>query len=167
MPHRGRKKLMKYTVRQRVFTIGAKYDITDTDGNPVYYVEGEIISLGRVLHIYDMQGSEAALIEQRLFTFGRKYDVSCRGTHCVTISKTPFTFFGSHYTIEGTDWEVEGAPMSHEFSVIDGAGRIVASISKKWFTWGDCYLIDVPAEDSLMGLAVVLAIDAVIDSSDN
>ena len=65
---------MKYTVRQRIFTIGAKYDITDTDGNPVYYVESEIISLGRVLHIYDMQGSEAALIEQRLFTFDRKYE---------------------------------------------------------------------------------------------
>ncbi len=156
---------MKYTIKQRVFTFGAKYDVTDINGNAVYYVEGEIISVGRVLHIYDMNGNEVALIKQRLFTFGPKYDVICGGVYRTTISKTPFTFFGSHYTIDGTDWEVEGAPMSHEFSVHDGSGREVASISKEWFTWGDCYLIDVSCADSLLGLSVVLAIDAVIDSS--
>lgn len=75
-----------------------------------------------------------------------------------------FTFIGSRYIIEGTDWQVEGAPFSHEFSITDGSGHEVASISREWFTWGDCYLIDVPYEDSLMGLAVVLAIDAVIDA---
>ena len=50
---------------------------------------------------------------------------------------------------------------------MDGSGNEVAQISKEWFTWGDCYLIDIAHEDSLMGLAVVLAIDAVIDAGRN
>ena len=155
---------MKYTVKQRVFSFGAKYDVWDTDGNPVYHVRGEILSLGRVLHIYDTRDNEVATVEQRLFTFGYKYDVYCGSPLRATISKKMFTFIGSRYIIEGTDWQVEGAPFSHKFSMTDGSGHEVASISREWFTWGDCYLIDVPYEDSLMGLAVVLAIDAVIDA---
>lgn len=158
---------MKYTIRQRVFSIGAKYDVTDINGAPVYHVRGEILSLGRVLHIYDMADNEVATVEQRLFTFGYKYDVYCGSSLRATISKQLFTFFGSRYVIDGTDWQVDGEIFSHDFSITDGSGREVASIHKEWFTWGDCYLIDVPYADSLMGLAVVLAIDAVIDSGRN
>lgn len=158
---------MKYTVKQRVFSFGAKYDVWDINGDPVYYVRGEILSLGRVLHIYDMNDNEVASVEQRLFTFGHKYDVFCGSSLVATISKQLFTFIGLRYTIEGTDWQVEGAPFSHEFSIADSRGREIASISREWFTWGDCYLIDISYENSLMGLAVVLAIDAVIDAGRN
>lgn len=36
------------------------------------------------------------------------------------------------------------------------------SISKEWFTWGDCYALDIAdSADEMLALAVVLAIDAV------
>ena len=156
---------MKFTVKQRVFSFGAKYDVWDIEGNPVYHVCGEVFSLGRVLHILDMNDNEVASVEQRIFTFGPKYDVYCGSELRATISKQLFTFIGSHYTIEGTDWEVEGAPLSHEFSIVDGSGNEVAQISKEWFTWGDAYQISIAEHvDAVTALAVVLVIDACIDA---
>ena len=87
---------MKYTVKQRVFSFGAKYDVWDTDGNPVYHVRGEILSLGRVLHIYDTRDNEVATVEQRLFTFGYKYDV-----YCGSSSELPSQRKCSHLSVRG------------------------------------------------------------------
>lgn len=36
------------------------------------------------------------------------------------------------------------------------------SLSKEWFTWGDCYALDIAdPKNETLALAVVLAIDAV------
>jgi len=52
---------------------------------------------------------------------------------------------------------------AHEYEISDPAGPVV-SISKEWFTWGDCYQLDIaPSADTALALAVVLAIDCVLD----
>ena len=52
--------------------------------------------------------------------------------------------------------------VKHDASLICVHGREVVSISKEWFTWGDCYALDIAdSADEMLALAVVLAIDAV------
>ena len=42
-------------------------------------------------------------------------------------------------------------------------GSPIVSINKEWFTWGDCYELDIEnPEDEIVALAVVLAIDCVL-----
>ena len=76
--------------------------------------------------------------------------------------------FGQEYTLEGTDWTVDGDFWEHRYE-ISGSSGSVASIAKAFFSWGDSYQIDISdGADEVLVLATVLAIDCVIeDSSSN
>ena len=46
--------------------------------------------------------------------------------------------------------------------------RTVATVSKEWFTWGDTYEISVDdSVEPILALAVVLVIDACLESKNN
>ena len=71
------------------------------------------------------------------------------------------------YTIDGPGWEVSGSVLGHDYEITKAGHRIV-TISKEWMTWGDSYQIDIQEkEDEIIALAVVLAIDCVIEASSN
>ena len=56
---------------------------------------------------------------------------------------------------------------SHEYE-ITSAGRMIASVSKEWLTWGDTYGIQILNDaDVLNVLSVVLVIDACIAAQRN
>ena len=51
--------------------------------------------------------------------------------------------------------------MGWDYSIVDGSGETVATISKELLNWTDTYVIDVVnPQDALTALMVVLAIDA-------
>ncbi len=47
---------MKLYIKQKVFSLASRFNITDEEGNERYTVEGELLSLTRKLHIYDHRG---------------------------------------------------------------------------------------------------------------
>ena len=46
--------LMKLYIKQKVFSWGDKFTVKDEAGRDRYYVEGEVFTFGRKLHVYDM-----------------------------------------------------------------------------------------------------------------
>ena len=76
-------------------------------------------------------------------------------------SKRNLRFFVPHFTVEGSDWAVEGQFMEWDYAIVSASRGTVATIGKELFHWTDTYVIDVadPA-DALHALMVVLAIDA-------
>ena len=157
---------MKLYIKEKVFSWGDKFNVTDELGRERYVVEGEVFSWGKKLHIYDMQGNEAAFIQQKLWTFRPKYDVFVNGEMIAEIIKE-ISFFKSYYTVEGLGWDVEGSFWEHEYEVTKNDVPIVR-ISKEGMTWGDCYELDI-AEivDEVAALAVVVTIDCMIEDSSN
>lgn len=153
-------------IKQKVFTIGDKFSIYDVNGNEVYTVKGEVFTLGKRLHLYDTSGNEIAYIEQKVFTFLPKYDVYVRGVHiCQVIKK--IAFFSQSYDVVGLDWIVTGDFFAHDYDITKN-GSLVASVNKEWFTLGDSYKISFgQGVDTVAALAVVLVIDACIDSSND
>jgi uncharacterized protein YxjI len=105
-------------------------------------------------------------VEQQLFTFLPRYAVYAGGVLIGEVVKE-FSFFRPRYTVEGADWDVEGDFWDHDYTVFRG-GVPVVSIQKEWFTWGDCYTLDIrnPA-DEIQALALVLAIDCAIEQQNN
>ena len=70
-------------------------------------------------------------------------------------------WFKPKYNIDFNGWHVEGDWLGWDYSIIDGCGRTVATVSKELFNWTDTYSIEVERpEDALSALMVVLAIDA-------
>ena len=156
---------MKLYIKQKVFSFRDRFTVRDEFGRDVYSVSGELISLGKRLHILDNSGREAALVKQKLLTFLPKFTISISGMGDVEIVRK-LTLFKPYYIVSGIDWEVNGSFTEHNYSITHN-GRAVAKISKAWFSWGDSYEINVSdPEDALMALAVVIAIDAVLANDD-
>ena len=157
---------MKLLIEQHIFSLRDRFTVMDESGNDRYYVEGELFSWGKKLHVTDLGGREVAYVEQQLFTFRPRYAVYAGGALIGEVVKE-FSFFTPRYTVEGADWDVEGDFWSHDYTVFRG-GRTVVSIQKEWFTWGDCYALDIydPA-DEIQALALVLAIDCAVAQQNN
>jgi uncharacterized protein YxjI len=157
---------MKLYIKQKLFSWGDKFTVKDAGGTDRYFVEGEVFSFGKKLHIYDTAHTERAYIKQELLTWMPKYSVYINGDQIAQV-KREFTFFRPKYTIIGPNWEAEGDFFAHEYQVTH-SGRVVATISKEWMTWGDSYELDIAdGVNEITALAVVLAIDAVIESNQN
>lgn len=151
---------MKLYIKQKIFSWNDKFSVYDANGEERYFVEGELFSWGKKLHVYDRARREAAFVRQELFTFLPKFIVSIDGHDIAEIVKE-LTFFKPKYRIDGLGWEIDGDFWDHEYEIKKN-GRTIVSLSKEWFTWGDCYELDIEnPEDEIVALAVVLAIDCV------
>ena len=152
---------MKLYIKQKIFSWNDKFSVYNEAGEERYFVEGELFSWGKKLHVYDHARREAAFIRQELFTLLPKFIVSVNGQDIAEIVKE-FTFFKPKYRIDGLGWEIDGDFWDHDYDIKKN-GRTIVSLSKEWFTWGDCYELDIESpEDEIVALAVVLAIDCVL-----
>ena len=59
---------MKLYIKQKVFSWNDKFTVKTSYGEDKYAVEGELFSLGKKLHVYDMSGREVAFIQQKIFS---------------------------------------------------------------------------------------------------
>lgn len=157
---------MRLLIKQRVFSWTDSYDIYDESGKGKYFVKAEFFSLGHQLHVYDAMEREVGKISEKLLTFLPAFEIEIGGEAKGRVQKK-LTFLKAKYEIDFNGWQVEGDVLGWEYDVSAG-GRTVMHISKELLRWGDTYIIDVvnPA-DELMGLMLVIAIDAANCSSDN
>ena len=157
---------MKLYIKQKIFSWNDKFSVFGENGEERYFVEGELFSWGKKLHVYDNVRREAAFIRQELFTFMPKFIVAVNGQDIAEIVKE-FTFFKPRYRIDGLGWEIDGDFWDHDYEITKN-GHTIVRLSKEWFTFGDCYELDIESqEDEIVALAVVLAIDCVLATQKN
>ena len=157
---------MKLYIKQKVFSFKDKFSIYDENGEIKYTAEGEIFTLGKKLHIKDLNGREVIFIKQRLLTFLPKYEISINEAAPVEIVKN-FNLLKHAYTIPEWDITIKGDFFAHEYEVIRNDTEI-AHLSKEWFTWGDTYAINIAdARDELMALASILVVDCCMEVQNN
>ena len=154
--------MAKLYIKQKVFSWKDKFSVFNELGEDVYRVEGEFFTLGKKLHIYDLNDNEVAFIHQKVWSFLPKYYIARNGTDIAEVVKQ-FTFLKARYEVPAFGWTVQGNFTAHEYTITGSDGQTVATISKQWLTWGDTYELDAaPGVDMLNVLAVVLIIDAVL-----
>lgn len=157
---------MKLYIKQKVFSFKDKFNVFDFNGNVKYRAEGELISFGKKLHVYDHNDREVIFIRQKLITFLPKYEVSVLGNEPVEIVKN-FTFLKHEYSIPAWNIKVHGDFFAHEYSV-EQNGMVIAHMSKEWLTWGDTYGINIADGcNELLVLAVILVIDCCMENQNN
>ena len=156
---------MRFYMKQRVFSWTDRFCIYHESGEVAYTAEGEAFSFGKKLHLLDEQNREQAYIEQKIFSFYPRFFIYRSGEQ-VAEAVQRFSLFRPSYFVEGLGWNIQGDYFAHEFEIDNGATPIVR-VYKDWFSWGDAYAIEVdPYEDESLALAVVLAIDAMIENRD-
>ncbi len=155
---------MRFVMRQKFWSWGDDFVIQDGEGNDCYRVDGKVFTLGDKLSLQDMQGNELAFICQRLLAWGPTYEIHCPGSPPTVVKKELFTFFHCKFEVDGPgdqDYEASGNFLDHEYEIV-GMGGVAATISKRWFTWTDCYGIEIVGiEDPVLLLATAVVIDLV------
>lgn len=158
---------MQLLIKQRVFSWADSYDISDETGAVRYHVKGEVFSFGHRLHVYDAAtGEEVGMLRQKVLSWMPTFFIEFGGQTIGTVRKR-LTFFQQAYDIDVDDLRIEGDMFGWDYDVI-GGGRVLMHISKKLWTWGDTYVLDVidPSQERL-ALMLVLAIDAANCSQQN
>jgi uncharacterized protein YxjI len=151
-------------MRERILSWGDDFNIKDSDGNDVFYVDGQVFSFGNKLSFKDRGGNEVAFIDQKLLSFGPQYEIRRGSETIAVVRKHLFTLFRARFTVDvpgPNDLEARGNFLDHEYA-FERDGREVARVSKKWFSVADSYAIDVGAgEDDVLILASAVVIDLV------
>lgn len=150
-----------FFMKQKVWTLGDHFKIVDEHGNPRFTVQGRVFSLGDRLTISDINGHELAFIKQELFSLGKQYRIFRNQKLWARVHKK-ITLFKDKYIIDvhgQDDYIISGDVTDHRYTCIR-KGKPAAFITKKWFSWGDSYSIEIgPDEDDLLLLAIAIVID--------
>lgn len=150
---------MRLLIKQRVFSWTDSYDVYDENGNVKYFVKAEWLSLGHQLHIYDAEGRELGVVREKVLSLLPVFFVEIGGQTRGKIQKK-FTFFRPQYEVDYNGWRVEGDFLNWNYDVYEGCSTVM-HITKEPLHWGDTYVIDfADPEDELLGLMLVIAIDA-------
>jgi uncharacterized protein YxjI len=157
---------MRYVIREQFFRLGEDSQITDESGQPIYEVDGKVLSLHTTLVMQDVHGQEVATVKRELVALTPTYRIERPGQSSAQVRKHLINLFGDHYTIDipgPDDLEIEGDLFDHEYWV-KRAGAIIATISKQWIALTDTYGVETaPGEDDVLLLASVLALDLAED----
>jgi uncharacterized protein YxjI len=161
---------MRYLLKQKLLSWGDDFYIKDEAGNDVYFVDGKAFSIGDKLSFQDLQGHELAFIKQKVLSWGKTYEIIRDGEVAAVVKKELFAFLHHRFTVDvpgPDDLEAEGDFTDHEYA-FTRAGRVVATASKRWFSFTDTYGIEIaPGEDPVLILASAVVVDQACHPDDD
>lgn len=159
---------MKLYLKQRIFSLGDKYDIYDENENVVFDVSSELFTIGAKLHLCNTNGQELYYIKRRFTLFLAQYEIYQNNNLCATINQE-LSFLSAKLNVDSCygNLEISGEFLSMDYDITRD-GQYYASVHKKWLSWGDSYEIDIPeAENAGFICALVIAIDNCLHNESN
>ncbi len=157
---------MRYIIREKFFRLGEDSTIMNEAGQPVFEVDGKVLSLHDRLIVRDLAGNEVVNVHRRLITLLPTYEITRGAEVLATLRKHLFSPFVDRFTVDipgPDDLEMTGSLFEHEYTISRG-GQVVAVVSKRWFSLTETYGVDIaPGQDDLLILACVLALDLAED----
>ncbi|MBQ1281969.1 MAG: LURP-one-related family protein [Oscillospiraceae bacterium] len=150
---------MRMLFKQKLFSWLDSYDIYNEFGEVLYSVKGKL-GWGHILHIHDRSGAHIATLKERVLSFLPRFEIYIGEQYMGCIRKE-FTLLRPKFTLECSDWEIDGSIFELDYSILSQREGEIARITKELFHLTDTYVIDVrEPRHSLLALMVVLAIDA-------
>jgi len=158
---RGGPEGTRYTMREKLFSVGDDFWIETDGGERMFKVNGKALRIRDTFVIESPSGEELFTIQEKKLTVRDKMEVE-RGGRTVATVKKALIGIRDRYSIEvegGPDLSAKGNFVDHEFE-IERDGHKVAEISKRWLRVRDAYGIEVaPGQDDALILAVTVCID--------
>jgi uncharacterized protein YxjI len=152
----------RYTMREKMFSIGDDYWIENDAGEKTLKVNGKALRIRQTLVLETPSGDELFTIQERKLSVRDKMAIERDGKTVATVKKALISPLRDRYSIEvedGPDLEAKGNIVDHEYK-FERDGDRVAEVSKRWFRMRDTYGIEiVPGEDDALILACTVCID--------
>jgi uncharacterized protein YxjI len=152
----------RYTMREKLFSIGDDFWIENDAGEKVFKVNGKAFRVRDTFVLESPTGEELFTIQEKKLSIRDKMQVERNGKTVATIKKALVTPLRDRYSIEvegGPDLEAKGNIVDHEYE-FKRDGDKVAEVSKRWFRMRDTYGIEIgPDQDDALILACTVCID--------
>ena len=158
---------MKFYIKQKVFSFKDKFNITNEAQEEQYHVEGKMFSIKNKLTLFRPDDSEVLFAEKKLFRIFPQYVIfNADGSELATV-KRKFSLRQNYEVFQGNEeLQVDGNFIGHAFGVMK-EGREVATIAKKYFSFGDSYEIDIQDEmNTELYLFIVVVIDQIVQAAE-
>lgn len=155
---------MTLYIKQKLFSLGDKYEILDEYQNPVYFAKGKLFTVGNKIQLCDTQEREVLFLKQRLMKLLPVFEI-CQGDNLFATVKREFTFFKKKITVESSHgvFVIDGDFWNHEYAITCD-GKLFGTVSKEWLTWGDVYALNINSNEFAdFFVALVLAIDCILE----
>jgi len=155
---------MRYVMRQKLLSLADNFTIKNEREQDVFLVKGKVFSFGDKLSFQDLAGNELVFIDQRLLNWSPTYELWKGDELLAVVKRELFSFIHHRFTVDvpgPNDLEAEGDFLDHEYTISRG-GSVVATVSKRWFSWADTYGIEIAdGEDDVLVLATAVVVDMV------
>lgn len=152
--------MRKLYLNQKVWSWREKFAILDERDRPVYQAVGSLFQIPKHFDILDLNDQEVARVTKKPVSWQPIFFLEIGGQQVATIQKR-FTFFKSHYELMAAGLDVSGDFWDMNFTVTR-QGRTVGRVTKRWFSFGDKYEIEIMNDaDQLLLVGLVIAIDYV------
>ena len=156
---------MNYRIKEKFWSFGDSFQITDEHERPCFVVKGKAFSWGDKLSFQDTQGRELAFIAQTLMSWRPRYRIEVDGAVFAEVVKE-FSWFRKSFTLDvpgPNDYVITGSFWAREFT-FERSGRVVATVSKKLWSWTDSYGVQIEeGEDDMAILCACIVIDQVLE----
>ncbi|MEG0854597.1 MAG: hypothetical protein RSF82_12025, partial [Angelakisella sp.] len=112
---------MKLLFKERLFSWLDSYDVYDEEGAVAFTVKGRL-ALGHCLEIYDKYGEHVGTVKEELLTLLPRFAIYKGDTYIGEIRKK-LSFLRPVYTLDYSDWEVQGNIWEWDYRVTNGLGQ--------------------------------------------
>ena len=160
---------MKYRIKQKIFSLTDSFSIEDENGHNAYSVSGKLFSLSSSQTLSDATGTVLLKIKRKYITIMPACRLLNNDGSEWLIKKKFWPFWTNRFTISTPEGmlEMSGNFWQHEYQIRQ-QDQLLASISKKWFSWSDSYGVDIYAPQwTAQLLAAVIVIDRIQHSEKN
>jgi uncharacterized protein YxjI len=155
---------MRYVMRQKLLSLADNFTIKNEQEQDVFLVKGKLFSFGDKLSFQDLAGNELVFIDQRLLNWSPTYELWRQAELLAVVKRELFSFIHHRFTVDvpgPNDLEAEGDFLDHEYTITRG-GSVLATVSKRWFSWADTYGIEIAdGQDDVLLLATAVVVDMV------
>ena len=160
---------MKYQVKQKFFSLTDSFDILDEQDRVAFRAKGKLLSLSSSQTMTDDSDKELLKIKRKYLTLLPACRLVINDGSEWLIRKKFWPFWTSHFSIKTPFGEltITGNLWQHEYEIRQRE-MILASVSKKWFSFSDTYGVDIYEPTlAVQLLATVIVIDRIQHSSRN
>ncbi len=156
---------MKVYIKNKFFSIGGSSSVVDENKNPVYKVKGRIFSITKVKKIYDLQGNLLYKIRNKWFNwFVHKAYIYDANKNKIATVKDKWFNINQEYFILGykDEIKIQGKFFSLTCKIVKN-DEIVGTIRRQLLSWTDSFELDAKDEELPFLVALVIAIDNIVD----
>lgn len=142
-----------------------RIDITDEQGNVLYYTKSSIFQLKGKAEIMNAEGAVIANLEKKPISLHEIHYITMADGTKITLSNELFHVVDDVTNIEELGWQIRGNVIGLTFNIIDRNEQPVATVGKKMLSIHDKYSIGIyqPQYEDVI-VAIVIQLEKMIEA---